>query len=61
MFNGFELQQIHRTDSGHHEGNVTHDAEIARSSGERASQRVVRRATVREMLADLFRSDRRLS
>jgi hypothetical protein len=61
MFTGFELQQVRRTDSGHHEGNLSRDAEIGRSTSERASQRVVRRATVREMLADLFRSDRRLS
>ena len=61
MFTGFELQQVHRTDSGHHEGNLARDAEIGRSNDERASQWVVRRATVREMLADLFRSDRRLS
>jgi hypothetical protein len=60
MFTGYELQQVQRIDSGHREGNVAHDAEISRSNGERASQRVVRRATVREMLADLFRNDRRL-
>ena len=61
MSSGFELQQIHRTDSGHHDGNVTRDAEIGRSTTERASQRVVRRATLREMLASLLRSDRRIS
>ena len=61
MASGFELQQIHRTDSGHHDRNVTHDAEISRSTTERAAQRVVRRATLREMLASLLRSDRRIS
>ena len=60
MFTGYELQ-VQRIEAGHHEGNVAHDTEIARSTADRASQRVVRRATVREMLADLFRSDRRLS
>jgi hypothetical protein len=61
MFSGFELHQVPRSDSGHHEGIVSRDAEIGRSTSERAHQRVVRRATVREMLANLLRSDRRIS
>ncbi|MET0819794.1 MAG: hypothetical protein ABWY58_02425 [Aeromicrobium sp.] len=59
MFTGYELQ-VQRIEAGHCEANVAHDAEISRSNDERASQRVVRRATVREMIADLFRNDRRL-
>ncbi|KAA1376491.1 hypothetical protein [Aeromicrobium fastidiosum] len=61
MFSGFELHASPRTDTGHHEGTLSHDAEIGRATAERASQRVVRRATLREMLASLLRSDRRIS
>ena len=61
MSSGFEIHASPRTDSGHHEGTLSRDAEIGRSTSDRPHQRVARRATLREMLASLLRSDRRIS